>query len=181
MADFLLAKLSASSGLSKQIVCSSSVSRKAFSRESTVDSTDAMACSEVLRAAPANHRALCSGGRRLISTWKQLLPLVWDGSSRSCTSLNTDTMWRRFPKLPINFLGRQVLSQQEDHRCEQTLGGVVEKCVLAVAAAVPVRADDGLGEDLGVLFRLGPCRKVVGMLHRLIHVGVRQRQKIEPV
>ena len=68
MADFLLAKLSASMGLSKQMVCSSSVSKKAFSRDSTVDSTEAMACSEVFSAAPANHRALCSGGRRPMST-----------------------------------------------------------------------------------------------------------------
>ena len=92
MADFRLAKVSAFSGLSKQMVCSSSVSRNAFSRDSTVDSTEAMACSEVFSAAPANHRALCSGGRRPISTWNRLFPLVSDGSSRSCTSLNTDTM-----------------------------------------------------------------------------------------
>ena len=56
-------------------------------------------------AAPANHRALCSEGRRPISTWKQLLPLVPEGSSRSCTSLNTDTMWRRSRGWPSISLG----------------------------------------------------------------------------
>ena len=89
MADFLLAKLSASMGESKQMVCSNSVSRKAFNRDSTVDSTEAMAYSEVFSAAPANHRALWSEGRRFMSTWKRLLPLVSEGSNRSCTSLNT--------------------------------------------------------------------------------------------
>ena len=113
MADLRLAKVSASSGLSKQMVCSSSVSRNALSRDSTVDSTEAMACSEVFSAAPANHRALCSEGKRPISTWKQLFPLVPEGSSRSCTSLNTDTMWRRSRGWPsISRDGRNSASRR---------------------------------------------------------------------
>ena len=68
MADFLLAKLSAFMLDSKQSTCSNSLSRKLFSRDSTVDSTEAMACSEVFSAAPANQRALCSDGSLLMST-----------------------------------------------------------------------------------------------------------------
>src|SRR5699024_12670713 len=68
---------------------------KAFSRDRTVDMTEAMACSALLRAAPANHRALWSGGSLPIRSWKWLLPLTPLGSRRSCTSLNTETMCRR--------------------------------------------------------------------------------------
>ena len=66
MADFSEANFSASMALSKHSTCSSSESRKALSRDSTVDMTDAMACSAELRAAPANHRALCSEGSLFI-------------------------------------------------------------------------------------------------------------------
>ena len=58
MADFSEANFSASMALSKHRICSSSLSRKAFKRDSTVDMTEAIACSALLRAAPANHRAL---------------------------------------------------------------------------------------------------------------------------
>ena len=58
MADFREANSSASMALSKHSTCSSSESRKAFSLDSTVDMTEAIACSAELRAAPANHRAL---------------------------------------------------------------------------------------------------------------------------
>ena len=63
MADFWEANSSASMALSKHSTCSSSESRKALSRESTVDMTEAMACSAELSAAPANHRALWVSGR----------------------------------------------------------------------------------------------------------------------
>ena len=58
MADFSLQNLSASISVSKQRSCSSSESRKELSRDSAVDITDAIDCSAVLRAAPANHLAL---------------------------------------------------------------------------------------------------------------------------
>ena len=67
IADFFEAKLSASMLLSKQMICSSSESRNAFSRDSTVDITDAIACSDEFSAAPANHFALCSAGSLPIS------------------------------------------------------------------------------------------------------------------
>ena len=81
----------------------------------------------------------------------------------------------------VDFFWGQEFRQQEDHGGEESCGGIVEKGVLAVAAAVPVRADDGLGEDLGVLLRLCPRRQIIRVLHRLIHVGVCQSQKVEPV
>ena len=58
MADFSLQNFSASMAVSKQRICSISESRKAFRRDSTVEITEAMACSAVLRADPANQRAL---------------------------------------------------------------------------------------------------------------------------
>ena len=100
MADFRLAKVSASRGLSNQMVCSRSVSRNAFSRDSTVDSTEAMACSEVFSAAPASHRALSlrTGGPSApgssFSPWCQMVPadpvpaLASEGRSRYNVTVN---------------------------------------------------------------------------------------------
>ena len=107
MADFLLANVSASMLLSKHNTCSNSLSRNAFKRDSTVDRTDAIACSEVFSAAPANQRALCSEGSLFMRTWNWLLPLFIPpaGSKRSCTSLNTETMWRRSRISPSISLG----------------------------------------------------------------------------
>ena len=62
MADFSEPNFSALMALSKQSTCSNSESRNALRRESTVDMTEAMACSALLSAAPANHLALWSGG-----------------------------------------------------------------------------------------------------------------------
>ena len=96
MADFSAANFSASMALSKHRICSSSLSRNELSRDSTVDMTDAIACSELLSAAPASQRALCSDGSLSMSSWKRERPRApRAGSSRSCTSLNTDTMCRR--------------------------------------------------------------------------------------
>ena len=67
IADFCAQKVSASISVSKQRSCSSSVSRNTFSRDSAVDMTLAIACGEVLSAAPANHRALCSPGSKRMS------------------------------------------------------------------------------------------------------------------
>ena len=95
MALFSAANFSASIAESKQSTCSNSESRNAFRRDSTVDMTDAIACSAEFNAAPANHLALCSDGSLDISTWNKLLPFTFDGSSRSCTSLKTETMCLR--------------------------------------------------------------------------------------
>ena len=81
--------------LSKHSTCSSSESRKALRRDNTVLMTEAMAWSDVFSAAPANHRALCSGGSFSMRMVNQFLPRTPEGASSSCTSLNTDTMCRR--------------------------------------------------------------------------------------
>ena len=95
MADFFAAKCSALMALSKHSTCSSSESRKALSRDKTVDITEAMACSDAFSAAPANHRALCASGSLSIKSVNQFLPRTPEGANSSCTNLNTDTMCRR--------------------------------------------------------------------------------------
>ena len=69
IADFSVQNFSASISVSKQRSCSSSESRKEFSRDSAVDMTDAIDCSAVFRAAPANHFALWSSGSISMSCW----------------------------------------------------------------------------------------------------------------
>ena len=66
-ADFSAQNFSASISVSKHRSCSSSESRNAFSLESAVDMTLAIDCSAVFSAAPANHFALWSLGRRSTS------------------------------------------------------------------------------------------------------------------
>ena len=66
MADFSDAKVSASIELSKQRTCSSSESRNALRRDSTVDMTEAIACSALFSAELANHLALWLSGSRSI-------------------------------------------------------------------------------------------------------------------
>ena len=70
MADFSEPNFSASMALPKQSTCSSSESRNALRRESTVNMAEAMACSALLSAAPANHLALWSGGSLPTRSWK---------------------------------------------------------------------------------------------------------------
>ena len=50
-----------------------------------------------------------------------------------------------------------------------------------MVTAIPLRADDGLGKDLGVLFRLCLGRDLPGILPVFIHVAVDQSQQIVPV
>ena len=100
MADFSLQNFSASTAVSKQRICSISLSRKALSRERTVERTEAIACSAVLRAEPANHLALWLGGSLSSRSWNWFFPLTLEGARSSCTSLNTDTMCRFSTGLP---------------------------------------------------------------------------------
>ena len=69
-------------------------SLNAFRRDIAVDMTLFIACSELFSAAPANHRALCSLGSLSMSSLNFDLPLTFDGTSKSCISLNTLMMWR---------------------------------------------------------------------------------------
>ena len=78
-------------------------------------------------------------------------------------------------------LGRQVLRQQEDDRCQEALGGIVKKCVLPVAGSITFRVYDGLGEDFGVLLRFGPGSEIAGVLPAHVHVVVDERQEIVSV
>ena len=56
--------------------------------------TDAIACSEVLSAAPASYFALCSSGRRSMSCWNWFLPFCPFGASRDWMSLKAERMCR---------------------------------------------------------------------------------------
>ena len=91
--------------LSKHSTCSSSESRKVFSRERTVDMTEAIDCSAAVRAEPENHLALCSSGKRSMRSWNSFLSGRMLGASSSCTSLNTDTMCLRSRSTPSISLG----------------------------------------------------------------------------
>ena len=83
--------------------------------------------------------------------------------------------------LPASHGGRQELREKQDDRRHESLGCVVKEGVLSVLRCVPVRADDGLGEDLGILLRLGSCSKIFRMLPADVHVVVDERQQVEPV
>ena len=69
-------KFSASMAVSKHRICSISLSRKRFSRDSTVEITDIMACSEVLKAEPANQLGLMVGGSFLSRSWNWFFPFT---------------------------------------------------------------------------------------------------------
>ena len=91
-AHFSLQNRSASISVSKHRICSSSESKKEFSRESVVPITLAMDSFEVFSAAPANHFALWSLGSMAMSCWNWFCPFCWLGASNSWMILNTDTM-----------------------------------------------------------------------------------------
>ncbi|CAN3993492.1 Crp/Fnr family transcriptional regulator, partial [Dysosmobacter welbionis] len=74
--------------------------------------------------------------------------------------------------------GRQVLCQQKDNGGEQALCRVIKECVLPVVRGVPLRVDDGLCKDLGVLLRLGAGGQVLLILTTDIHVVVDEGQQI---
>jgi hypothetical protein len=93
-ADLRLVNVSASILVSKHKIISSSESRNVLSLDMAVDNTLAIACTEELSAAPANQRVLWSLGNLSISAWNRLLSLTGDGASRSCISLNAETMCR---------------------------------------------------------------------------------------
>ena len=59
-----------------------------------VESTEAMACSALFSAAPANHLALCSAGSLSIKSWNRFRFFTGEGAIRSWSSLNTKTIWR---------------------------------------------------------------------------------------
>ena len=70
------------------------------------------------------------------------------------------------------------LRQRHDHGCQYTFCCIIEVRILPAILLVTARIDDGLGEDLRVLFRIRPRRKVVRMLTGHVHVAVDQRHQI---
>ena len=92
IADLELQNASVSIVLSKHRICSISESRNAFNLDIAVERTEAMACSAVLSAAPANHFALWSAGSFCMSSWNWFFPFTGDGANRSWINLNTLTI-----------------------------------------------------------------------------------------
>ena len=84
-----------------------------------------------------------------------------------------------FPR--VLFCWRQVLRQQKDDSGKQALRRVIKKCVLPVVGCVPLRVDNGLGQDLGVLLRLGAGGQVLLILTADIHVVVDEGQQVVAV
>jgi len=70
------------------------------------------------------------------------------------------------------------LRQRHDHGCQHTLRCVIEVRVLPAILLVATRIDNGLGQDLCVLFRRSPRLQVVRMFPRKVHVAVDQRHQI---
>ena len=85
------------------------------------------------------------------------------------------------PFFRLSVLWRHEFRQQQHNGRQQSLGTVIEVGVITVLGGVTVRADDGLGKDLGIFFRLGPRRQIGRICSRQIHVVIHQRQKIEAV
>ena len=80
----------------------------------------------------------------------------------------------------VALLRRQVLRQQQNHCRQQTFRRIVKIGVLASVRILP-GVDDGLGENLGVLLRLGPAGQIVFLHFRFVHVAVDEGQQIVPV
>ena len=55
----------------------------------------------------------------------------------------------------MSFLRLAEFRDEKDGRCDQTFCGIVEVAVLTEAARFHAGENDGLGNDFGVLFRLG--------------------------
>ena len=80
----------------------------------------------------------------------------------------------------VPFLRLTEFRDEKDGRCDQTFCGIVEVAVLSEAARFHAGENDGLGNDFGVLFRLG------FVLHFIrpgiqIHVLVDKVQKVVAV
>ena len=82
--------------------------------------------------------------------------------------------------LRVLLVRRQKLCKQQDRGRQQALRRIVEEGVLSVVG-VSLRADDGLGEDLGVLFGFGAGGEVVRLFSGDVHIAVDERQQIVAV
>ena len=80
------------------------------------------------------------------------------------------------PQLPVDPFGRQVLRQQQGHGGEHALRRIIK--ILILREILPVGVDDGLGQNFGVLLRLGPGRQVGGLPPAHVHVVVDQSEQV---
>ena len=103
---------------------------------------------------------------------------------------------RLVPGIPGRRLGGQILyqlehaddmaftllaefCQQQDHRCQQALCGVVEKGILPVIARITAaNVDDGFRCDLGVFLRLCLCAQILRIRQIHVHVLVHEMQNV---
>ena len=56
--------------------------------------------------------------------------------------------------IPACFLWGQELRQEQNYRCQESFCRIIEVGVLTTISTVTLRIDDGLGEDLRVLFSI---------------------------
>ena len=82
--------------------------------------------------------------------------------------------------LRVLLIRRQKLRKQQDRGRQQALRRIVEEGVLPVVR-VSLRADDGLGEDLGVLFGFGAGSEVIRLFSGDVHIAVDERQQVVAV
>ena len=80
--------------------------------------------------------------------------------------------------LRVIISGRQKFRQQQNDRGQQSLGSVIKECILTVVRAIAGGVDNGFGDDLGILLRLGFGSQIVFILSVLIHVFVHQMQQV---
>ena len=80
--------------------------------------------------------------------------------------------------MSAGFLRRKELRQHQNHRRQQSLRRIIEVGILSPVGSLPLRVDDGLGQDFGVLFRLGLGCNVLGILPVFVHVSVDQGQQV---
>ena len=80
--------------------------------------------------------------------------------------------------ISAGFLRRKELRQHQNHRRQQSLCRIIEVGILSPVGPLPLRVDDGLGQDLGVLFRLGLGCNILWILPIFVHVSVDQGQQV---
>ena len=76
------------------------------------------------------------------------------------------------PQRSVDLPGRQVLRQQQGDGGEHAFRCIVK--ILVLTEVLPLRVDDGLGQDLGILLRLGPGGQISRISPACVHVMVDQ-------
>ena len=73
------------------------------------------------------------------------------------------------------------LCHQQNGCCQQTFGGIVEVCVLTEGGRIHTGEDDGLGNDLGILFCFCFIHQLIRISQMQVHIFVDQMKKIVAV